>query len=105
MRDRVKSVPKCRVDHMRVRVRFYGLVHDEVGSREREFKVDEGSTVRALMDRIIVDYPKVREMVYDDGGGFRDFLEIAVNQVAMIDLNRVLKDGDQVQIMPPIGGG
>ena len=90
---------------MRVRVRFYGLVHDEVGTREREYKVPAGSTVKNLIDQIISNYPALKEMVYDEEGGFRDYLEIAINQVSLMDLSGVLNEGDLVQIMPPIGGG
>ncbi len=88
-----------------VRVRFYGLVHDEVGQRELGYELPDGSSVRDLLNLILVDYPVLNEMVYDENGGFRDYLEIAVNQVSVIGLDKMLNDDDFVQIMPPIGGG
>lgn len=90
---------------MKVRVRVYGMVHDEVGQRELGYELPEGSTIRDLLDMILVAYPILREMVYDENGGFRDYLEIAVNQVSMFGLENMLTDDDFIQIMPPIGGG
>ena len=81
------------------------MVHDEVGQRELGYELPDGSTVMDLLNLILVDYPVLREMVYDENGGFRDYLEIAVNQVSVIGLDKVLNDDDFVQIMPPIGGG
>ena len=90
---------------MKVRVRFYGMVHDEVGQREIEYELPDGSSVKDLVNEILVDYPVLNEMFYDENGGFRDYLEIAVNQVSVIGLCNALNDDDYVQIMPPIGGG
>jgi MoaD family protein len=90
---------------LEVRVRFYGLVHDEVGSREIRYELPDDSTLMDLMKLIVSAYPVLEEMVYDEKGGFRDYLEVAVNQVSVLDLDAGLTDGDLIQIMPPIGGG
>lgn len=59
--------------------------------------------------RVIVEqFPNLTSIVYDEEGLFRDFLELAVNNVSIISLNgldTILEDGDLVLIMPPIGGG
>ena len=81
------------------------MVHDEVGQRELGYELPDGSTIMDLLNLILVDYPVLREMVYDENGVFRDYLEIAINQVSVIGLDKVLNDDDFVQIMPPIGGG
>ena len=90
---------------MKVRTRFYGLVHDEVGLREVEYILSDGSTVMDLINVIVSAKPALKGMVYDEEGNFRDYLEIALNQLSLIDLNIELNDGDLIQIMPPIGGG
>ena len=90
---------------MKVRVRFYGVVHDEVGLREVEYILSDGSKVMDLINLIVSSKPALKEMVYDEEGNFRDYLEIALNQVSLIDLYNELNDGDLIQIMPPIGGG
>jgi molybdopterin synthase sulfur carrier subunit len=68
----------------------------------------EGSTVNALVSIIVERYPSLTNLVYNDEGVFREYLEVAVNQTDIIGLNGLetaLSDGDIVLIMPPIGGG
>jgi molybdopterin converting factor small subunit len=84
------------------------MVHDEVGNRELEYRLSHDSTVSTLLTRLSKDYPSIGEMVYDEANVFRDYLELAVNQVSIISLDgleTVLREGDLVQVMPPIGGG
>lgn len=93
---------------MRVRVRFYGVAYDEVGEREQTVDLSEGSTVNRLLAVLVKGTPNLKSLVYDEGGVFRDYLEVAVNQTDIIGLSgleTVLKEGDLVFIMPPIGGG
>lgn len=87
---------------------MYGLVHEEVGTRELMYNVPVKSTVSTLLRRLVEDYPGLREMTYNEEGKFREFLELAVNQTDIIvldGLETTLEDEDLLQIMPPIGGG
>ncbi len=93
---------------MNVRVRFYGMVHDEVGTREWVLELIEGSTVNDLLSILVERHPSLSNLVYDYEGVFRKYLEVAVNQTDIIGLNGLetaLNEGDTVLIMPPIGGG
>lgn len=93
---------------MNVRVRFYGMVYDEVGTREWEMEIGRDSTVNDLFSILVERHPPLSIMVFDDEGVFREYLEVAVNHTDIIGLNgleTVLQEGDVVLIMPPIGGG
>ena len=93
---------------MNVKVRFYGMVHDEVGTREWVLELVEGSTVNDLLLILVDRHPSLSNLVYDEEGVFREYLEVAVNQTDIIGLNGLetaLNEGDIVLIMPPIGGG
>ncbi len=93
---------------MNVRVRFYGMAYDEVGTREIQMELVEGSNVDELLSILVERYPSLTKLVYDDEGVFREYLEVAVNQTDIIGLDgleTVLKENDTVLIMPPIGGG
>ena len=93
---------------MNVKVRFYGMVYDEVGTREWEMEMDGESTVNDLLSILVERHPPLSSVVFDDEGIFREYLEVAVNQMVIIGLNGLettLSEGDVVLIMPPIGGG
>ncbi len=93
---------------MNVRVRFYGMVYDEVGIREWVLDLVEGSTVNDLLSILVERHPSLSNLVYDDEGVFRKYLEVAINETDIIGLNGLetaLNEGDTVLIMPPIGGG
>lgn len=93
---------------MNVRVRFYGMVYDEVGTREWEIELVEDSAVNVLLSIIVERHPSLSGLVFDEEGVFREYLEIAVNHkdiVGLDGLETMLKEGDVVLIMPPIGGG
>ena len=93
---------------MNVRVKFYGMAYDEVGTRELSLELADGSTVDDLLSIIVKRYPDLTNLVYDEEGVFREYLEVAVNKMDIIGLDRLktgLRDGNVVLIMPPIGGG
>ena len=93
---------------MNMRVRFYGMAYDEVGTREIPLELVEGSTVNTLLSILVERYPSLTKLIYDEEGVFREYLEVAVNQTDIIGLDgleTVLKESDIVLIMPPIGGG
>jgi len=93
---------------LNVRVKFYGMAYDEVGTRELSLELADGSTVDDLLSIIVDKYPDLTNLVYDKKGVFREYLEVAVNKNDIIGLDGLktgLSDGDTVLIMPPIGGG
>jgi len=74
---------------MRVKVLFFGVVADKVEKREAFAKA--GKSLNTL--------------IQDMGcSGFTSLL-VAVNQEQIHDMDYVLKDGDEVALMPPFSGG
>jgi molybdopterin synthase sulfur carrier subunit len=67
-----------------------------------------GATVADLIDDLDRSYPGLKERLIDDGGDLRRFVNIYVNQEDIRFLQgkkTVLKDGDEVSIVPAIAGG
>lgn len=92
---------------MNIKVRFYGVAYEHIGVREWYPELLEGSKIEDLLDLLVNEFPALQEMVYDEDA-FRDYLAISVNNVDILGLEgtrTVLRDGDVVFIMPPIGGG
>ena len=92
---------------MKVRVRYYGIVHDMVGARTESFNLQTPPKLIDLLREIVEKYPELERMMFN-GEAFRDYLAVSVNNVDIMSLQGVdtmLRDGDQVFLMPPIGGG
>jgi MoaD family protein len=81
---------------MKVRAQFYAQLRDLVGSREMDIDLEEGATVRDLLEQVYAEQPKLR--VHDKG------ILIGAG-VEFVDRKYKLKPGDEISIMPPVQGG
>jgi sulfur-carrier protein len=67
-----------------------------------------GQTVAAIVEDLERQFPGLRERLLDEGGTFRRFINVYVNQEDirfLQDTKTLLKDGDEVSIVPAIAGG
>jgi len=68
----------------------------------------EGATVGAVIDNLEAKHSGIKEKIADESGAIRRFVNIYVNEedIRFLDgPDSVLKDGDQVTIVPAIAGG
>ncbi|HEY6338583.1 MAG TPA: ubiquitin-like small modifier protein 1 [Candidatus Sulfotelmatobacter sp.] len=66
------------------------------------------ATVAEAMDALIDKHPEVRKHLYTDQGKLRAFVNLYVNDEDIRYLQKeatVLKDGDNISIVPSIAGG
>ena len=94
---------------MEVELRYYAMVRDAAGKRSETLALPDGATVMDLINHLIGLFgDRFRGYLYDDEGRLIDYLMFSVNEVDIRSLNgfdTVLRDGDRVLVMPPIGGG
>lgn len=76
-------------------VRFFGPAIELAGQPERRYELPTGATVGALAGMLATDYPRL---------GAALGVRLAVNR-RYVALNRVLADGDEVAVIPPVSGG
>ncbi len=70
--------------------------------------VAKGKDVAEVIDDLERQFPGLRERLVEDSGELRRFINIYVNQEDVRFLSgraTVLKDGDEVSIVPAIAGG
>jgi sulfur-carrier protein len=75
------------------------------GSAEVQAK---GGSVAAVVEDLERQFPGLRERLVDEGGELRRFINIYVNEedIRFLDGKKtVLKESDQVSIVPAIAGG
>ncbi|MFH0732603.1 MAG: MoaD/ThiS family protein [Candidatus Omnitrophota bacterium] len=67
-----------------------------------------GSNIKELIDDLEKSFPGLKERLCDETGKIRRFINIYVNEEDVRFLkqdNTLLKDGDEVSIIPAIAGG
>ena len=81
---------------MNVRVQFFSHLRDVAGTSEAHAHVPEGATMSDLLTVVYGEYPKLR--AWDSS----ILLGVGVEFVAR---DYLLREGEEVAIMPPVQGG
>jgi molybdopterin synthase catalytic subunit len=81
---------------VRIRVLFFGVLRDVVGSREDSLEVASGGRLETVFDHYADRFPKLREM--------SSSVVLALNQ-QFSAASAPLADGDEVAFLPPVSGG
>ena len=80
----------------RVRVLFFGAARDAAAD-ELALEIPLPADARAVFERVLAEYPALRR--------FGRTLLVAVNQEYARDLDREVRDGDELAFFPPVSGG
>ena len=80
---------------MKIKILFFGISSDLVGLSNLDFEVGKALTVKKLKILLKKKYVHLKNL---------DLYAIAVNENYAID-DLVLKENDEVAIIPPVSGG
>ena len=83
---------------MKVKVKYLAAIADYTGLPEEEIEVDDGYTVKDLLNKIRELHPDLKR--FED----RFTILVLVNGVNR-GLEYKLGDGDRVALLPPVSGG
>src|ERR1017187_8668235 len=81
---------------MRVRLLFFGMLRDIVGTSREEAEFPEGSDLRSVFASYVARFPPI--------GGLARSIVVARNQ-EFADPATKLAEGDEVAFLPPVSGG
>ena len=81
---------------MKVQVQFFSRLRDLVGTSEMDFEVPERTTAGDLLDTIYSKTPALRDW---------DKSILIASGLEFVGRDYVVKNGDQISIMPPVQGG
>ena len=91
---------------VKVKVTLFGALAKTAGEKAVEI---EASTLRDAIDKLVVKYEeKFKNRIYDEKGKVRRFVNIYINGKDVRFLNSLetkLNDGDNILIIPAVGGG
>jgi molybdopterin synthase catalytic subunit len=81
---------------MRVKVLFFGMLKDIVGSAEEQLTVADGAQLRSIFDHYAGRFPRL--------GQLSSSIVLARNH-EFSDASVCVTDGDEVAFLPPVSGG
>src|SRR5713226_9019643 len=81
---------------MRVKVLFFGMLKDIVGSAEEQLNITDGAHLANIFDHYAGRFPRLREMASS--------IKLARNR-EFADGSAGVSDGDEVAFLPPVSGG
>ncbi|UCF08429.1 MAG: molybdopterin converting factor subunit 1 [Thermoplasmata archaeon] len=81
---------------MRIKVKFFAAYREAVGIAEADVDITESSDVSSLLEVVKKDYPAI--------GALIEPLIVSVNK-EYASFDTVLKEGDEVALLPPVAGG
>ena len=79
-----------------IKVKVFAAPREALGEGELEVELLPGATVEDLIEHLQSAYPVLR--------AYTRFLSAAVNR-SYVGLQTELHDGDEVALLPPVGGG
>ncbi len=81
---------------MKVQVRLFAALREATGAPQVALELPAGAKVQDLMDSLAQKYPALRSQM--------SAVRAAVNR-QYVSLQAGLRDGDEVALVPPVGGG
>ena len=98
-----------RVQSVAMRIRFHATLRDAVGGREPDVGLAPPFTARELVDHVVTRWPSAHEWLLDADGSLRSQVHVFVNgrDSRYLDgaLDAEIREGDQVDVFPAVGGG
>jgi molybdopterin converting factor subunit 1 len=79
-----------------IRVRLFALLREKAGTGEADLSLPDGATVGAAAEAVAARFPAVRDAA--------SRAMYAVNQ-EYATAATVLRDGDELALIPPVSGG
>jgi molybdopterin synthase sulfur carrier subunit len=91
-----------------MRVRLYGFLRETVKTAWVTVAVDTGDTVGTALQRLVKQYPRLADQVFERPGVLRLYMLIAVNGRDVRDalgLETQVAPEDEMAVFPPSAGG
>jgi len=92
-----------------VKVKFFTTLREIVGKKEEQIQLSDCATIEALLKQLSKKYGEdFEDYVYDELGKIRGHLQFLVNGKSTLTEQKMktrLREGDEIAILPPVGGG
>ncbi|MEN2973974.1 MAG: sulfur carrier protein ThiS [Candidatus Caldarchaeales archaeon] len=92
----------------KVKVRYLAFLREETKKVEEEIVLPDNSNINDYIKELLRRYSGLKRYLLNSEGGLRDGINVAVNGdvIRRSDYDKtILKDEDEVVVIPPIAGG
>lgn len=79
-----------------ITILYFASVKDITGVKKETMELPLNTSIKKLLAKISLSYPDIKSIL--------NVVKISVNY-KLIDMNTILKDGDEVALLPPVSGG
>jgi MoaD family protein len=91
---------------MTISITFFGLARQFAGTGAESLELCADVSTRSLIDTLAERHPQLRDLLLHEDGSYRRNVLLSVNGGAPEQsLDRILADGDDISIIPPVAGG
>lgn len=81
---------------MKLNLKFFSTYRDVVGLREMTLELQKGASLQTLLEILVKHYPGLT--------AYAETVIMAVNR-DFASMDTKLMEGDEIALMPPVGGG
>jgi molybdopterin synthase sulfur carrier subunit len=79
-----------------ITLKLFAVYQETIGLSEKRMTLPVGTTAGEVRDRLIADYPTLRD--------WKDLTRFGIN-LQFVDASTLLRDGDELVLIPPVSGG
>ncbi|MDO9084904.1 MAG: MoaD family protein [Anaerolineaceae bacterium] len=94
---------------IRIRLHFFATYYSLIGKRQLELDVASDCDVRTAIDHLLMKFPVLRQHWCNPAGELMPHLFVILNKQDISSLpdglGTILQPGDELDFVPPVGGG
>lgn len=94
---------------MQIVVHLFATYRSLVGERQLVLDVPENTNVLTAIEKLLIKHPVLRQHWFNQAGEIMPYLFVILNKQDVASLPNglftQLKEGDELDFVPPVGGG
>ncbi len=92
---------------MKIYIRSFAMIREIIGSKRIDMSINDDVNIKDVIRQLVLNYPALQEYLIKNGEINNNILlVINSDEVNKTDYKKIiLKENDEISIVPPSGGG